>query len=42
MEAHLVFHALEKEHKAVIKKMYELHLENQKLSKENKELKELL
>lgn len=42
MEAHLVFHALEKEHKAVIKKMYSLHLENQKLSKENKELKELL
>jgi hypothetical protein len=42
MEAHLVFHALEKEHKEVIKRMYSLHLENQKLSKENKELKELL
>tara|TARA_R110000868_G_scaffold13143_5_gene61789 strand:- start:232 stop:504 length:273 start_codon:yes stop_codon:yes gene_type:complete len=42
MEAHLVFYALEKEHKRVISKMYELHLENQKLSKENKELKELL
>jgi hypothetical protein len=42
MEAHLVFHALEKEHKEVISKMYSLHLENQKLSKENKELKELL